>query len=228
MTNIISNAISTVKNWWLLLILGILLLIGGIWVGVTPATSFLALTFVFIALLLVNGVFQIIFSLSNTNQLSGWGWYLTGGILEFLLGIYLWSYPTLTMLILPMIVGFWLLFRGITVIAHSTDIKEAGVKGWGWVMTFGILLTIFSFFVLMDPVFGALSVVYFISFAMIFMGIAYTILSFKLKELKSKAKDFLADSKHDINDLKNAVMEHLNNVDPEVKNKVNQMFDDYK
>ncbi len=228
MTSIISSAISSIKNWWIFLILGVLLLIGGIWVAQTPAKSFLALTVVFITLLLVNGLFQIVFSLSNTKLIGGWGWYLAGGVLEFLLGIYLWSYPVLSVVILPMIVGFWLLFRGITIIGHSTDIKEMGVKGWGWVMTFGILLTIVSFFILMDPVFGVLSVVYFISFAMTFMGIAYIILSFKLKDLKSLAEEIVEDNPDDFDDLKNAVLGHLNDIDPEVKNKIDKMFEDYK
>ncbi len=227
MTNLISEVTSTIKNWWLFLILGTLLVVGGIWVFTTPAASYLALTVLFVVLLLVNGIFQIIFSVSNKDELTGWGWYLTGGILEFLIGIYLWSYPALAMGVLVFVVGFWLLFRGISVIAHSTDLKSMGGKGWGWLLFLGILMTIFSFFIIMDPVFGGISVVYLTGFAMLFMGFAYIMFSIKLSEIKSKAKDIMDKTKEDVGELKAAVMDHLKNVNPEIKDKVSKMFDEY-
>ena len=228
MTNLLSQAVSTIKNWWLFLILGILLTLGGIWVAQTPLQGYLALAVLFIVLLLVNGISQIIFSISNQNKVQGWGWFLAGGILEFLMGVYLWANPGISAAMLPFVVGFWLLFRGITIIANSTDLKEKGTKGWGWLLTSGILMTILSFFMIMDPVFGAFNVVFLTAFAMIFMGISYIILSFKLKSIKSKAKDILEKGHGGVKELKNAVMEHLKDTDPEIKDKVSKMFDEYK
>ena len=228
MTNLLSKAVSTVKHWWLFLILGILLTLGGIWVAQTPLQSYLALAVLFIVLLLVNGISQIVFSISNKDNVQGWGWFLAGGILEFLMGVYLWANPGISAAMLPFVVGFWLLFRGITIIANSTDLKEKGAKGWGWLLTSGILMTIISFFMIMDPVFGAFNVIFLTAFAMIFMGISYTILSFKLKSIKSKAEDILEKGRGGLEDLKEAVMEHLKDSDPEIQNKVSKMFDEYK
>jgi len=227
MKNAISKAASTIKNWWLLLILGILLLAGGFWVAVTPAESYVALAVVFIVLLIVSGIFQIIFSISNQKELTGWGWYLSGGILEFLIGIYLWSYPGIALGVLTFVVGFWLLFSGISIIAHSTDLKQSGVKGWGWILTLGILMTILSFSMIMDPVFGALNVVYLTSFAMIFMGIAYIMFSWKLKEIKSKLQDISKETKGDADAMKKAVMDSLKDVNPAIKNKISKIFDEH-
>ncbi len=190
--------------------------------------SYLALGVVFIVLLLVNGIFQIVFSIGNRKTLNGWGWFLTGGIFEFLIGIYLWSYPGISLVMLPFVVGFWLLFRGISVIAHSTDLKDMGVKGWGWIMTFGILMAIFSFFMIMDPVFGAFNVVFLTAFALISMGVAYIMLSFKLKDIKSKTIDVVDKVKGGVDDLRKSVMDYLKDVDPDTKNKISKMFDDYK
>ena len=225
MSNLISEAVSAIKHWWLLLILGIILLGGGIWVAFSPTEGFLALAIVFIALLLVNGIFQIIFSISNSNKMKGWGWYLAGGILEFLIGIYLWSYPGISLLMLTFVVGFWLLFRGISIIANSTDFKEKGMKGWGWILTLGILMTVLSFFIIMDPVFGALSVVFLTAFSMIAMGTAYIMISFKLKKIKSETLD---KASGDIDDLKKSVMDYVNDLSPDKKEKVTKLFDEYK
>ena len=209
------------------MILGILLFIGGLWVAFSPG-SFLALAVVFIVLLLVNGIFHIILSISNSKSLPGWGWYLAGGILEFLLGIYLWAHPAISLIMLIFLVGFWLLFRGITIIAASTDMKSSGVKGWGWLLTLGILMTILSFFVIMNPKFGAVSVVIIAACAMIFMGIAYFMLSLFLKKIKSKTLDVVDDAKENVEELKKQVMAQLDNVNPEIKDKVSQMFDQHK
>jgi len=228
MANLISEAVSTIKNWWLILILGILLLIGGIWVAAAPVQSYLALSVLFIVLLLVNGIMQIIFSISNKDKVTGWGWMLAGGILEFLIGIYLWSNPHISAAMLPFVVGFWLLFRGVSIIAHSTDLKGEGIKGWGWLLTLGILMTLLSFFMIMDPVFGAFNVVYLTSFAMIFFGIAYIMFSFTLKKIKSKTIDVVNKAKGGIDDLEKSVMDYLDKVDPGAKEKVSQAFKDYK
>ena len=227
MTNVISKTVSTIKHWWLFLILGLLLLVGGIWIAFTPAAGFIALVALFIGLLLVSGIFFIIFSISNQKELSGWGWYLAGGILEFLIGIFLWSRPDIAMGVLTVVVGLWILFRGISIIAISTDLKGMDVKGWGWLMTLGILMTILSFMMILDIKFGAKTVVFFTAIALIFMGIAYTILSFKLKKIKSKLQGFVKEAKGDMDKLKKAVMDSLQDANPQVKEKVSKMFDDY-
>ncbi|NPA35302.1 MAG: HdeD family acid-resistance protein [Chlorobi bacterium] len=228
MKNLISEAISAIKNWWLYLIIGVILVLGGIWVARTPLESYLALSILFIVLLLVNGISQIVFSVSNRKVMPGWGWYLTSGILETLIGIYLWSYPAISMAVLPFVVGFWLLFRGISVIASSTDLKQKAVKGWGWILTFGILSTILSFFIIMNPVVGVIYLVYLTAFSMIFSGIAYIMFSLKLKKIKSSTLDAAKDLKEGVEELKKSVMEHLKDVDDATKDKVSKLFDDYK
>ncbi len=227
MTNIISEAISAVKNWWLFLILGILLVLGGFWVTRTPVESYLALSMVFVALILINGIMQTVFSITNREAIKGWGWYLTGGIFEILVGIFLWSYPAISMVILPFVVGFWLLFRGISVIAFSTDLKDLKIKGWGWILTLGILLTIMSFFMVMDPVFGAFNLIFLTSFALIFMGVAYIMFSFKLKSIKSKTIDVAKNLNLGIGDLKQEVLDNLKEASQETKDKIGKMFDNY-
>jgi len=232
MKSMISEAISAIKHWWLILILGIFLVLGGIWVIQTPLQSYLALSILFIVLLLVNGTFQIIFSLSNRRELPGWGWYLSGGILEFLIGVYLLSYPAISMTVLPFVVGFWLIFRGISVIAYSTELKAGGVRGWGWLMVFGILLTIFSFLIIMNPVIGAVYLVIWTAFSLIFMGISYIMLAFKLKKIKSKALDVLEEYKNDsiafINEMKQLLEENMKDIPDDVADKLKARFDEYE
>ena len=159
MANIISKAVKTVKNWWLLLLTGILLVIGSVWVFFTPLESYVNLAWIFSILVLANGISYVIFSISNNKELEGWGWYLAGGLFEIIIGIVLIYYPEISIVILPLVVGFWFMFRGAQIIAASLELKKYGILDWGWIMLFGIALTIMAFFMILDPLFGFFNVV---------------------------------------------------------------------
>lgn len=179
---------SSIKNWWISLLLGVLYLFAGFWVFRTPMESYVTLSIVFSAFILVSGIFEVTFALSSRNQIQGWGWYLAGGILDFIIGGLLISHPLMTMAILPFYVGFWLLFRSIMAIGFAFQLYALGVSNWGWLLFSGILTLLFSILLLMNPIFAGLSIVYMTAFAFIFMGIFRMFLAFDLKKLKKHFK----------------------------------------
>jgi len=232
MANVISQAISTVKNWWLFLVAGILLIAGSVWVFMTPVESYVALAWIFSILVLANGISYTIFSISNHRELEGWGWYLAGGIFEIIIGIALIYYPDISIMILPLFVGFWFMFRGVQIIGASLDLKKYGFLDWGWLMLFGVGLLIMSFFIILNPVFGAFNVVYITSIALLFFGISNIMISLKLKKIKSKTidkvEDFKKSMKKDLKDLKAQIVDNLKEVSEEVKGEINKKFQDYE
>ena len=90
-----------VKNWWLSLILGILYIIVALCLLFAPGSSYIALSVIFSISMLISGIIEIIFSISNRRSISSWGWYLAGGIIDLILGIYLVAYPLLSMEVIP-------------------------------------------------------------------------------------------------------------------------------
>lgn len=72
---------NSVKHWYIPLIIGILIILLGFYTISAPLASFLALTFLFSWSFIISGVLEIIFALQNKNEIEGWGWYLSGGIL---------------------------------------------------------------------------------------------------------------------------------------------------
>lgn len=178
------------KNWWLSLILGILFFGVGILLLFTPIQSYIALSVVFSVTMFVSGIFEIGFALSNKKNLPSWGWYLVSGIIDLVLGLYLMYYPGLSMAVLPFVVAFWILFRGITSFGYALDLKRNKSKAWGWYMIFGILSVLCAMIILWYPLVGALSVVYIVSFAFMFIGLFRIMLSFGLKKLHKTNKEF--------------------------------------
>lgn len=232
MANVISQAVSIIKNWWVFSLSGILLIVGSIWVFFTPVESYVALAWLFSVLVLANGISYVYFSISNHKELEGWGWYLAGGIFEIILGVVLIYYPNLSIMMLPLFVGFWFMFRGAQIVAASLELKKYGFLDWGWLMLFGIALSIMSFFMILDPLFGFFNIVYLTSLALLLFGVSNIMISLKLKKIKSKTIDKVEEFKKnaikDLNSLKDQVIEKMKETSTDVKGEVDAAFRDYQ
>lgn len=108
----------SVKNWWMSLILGILYIGVAICLMFAPLSSYVALSIVFSISMLISGILEILFAISN-KHVSSWGWYLAGGIIDLIIGIYLVAYPMVSMEIIPFLIAFWLMFRGFSATGYS-------------------------------------------------------------------------------------------------------------
>lgn len=182
---ILEDLKNAVKNWWVTLLTGILFIITALLLMFYPFDGYAMLSILFSICMFVSGIFEIAFSVSNRDNLSGWGWYLASGIIDLLMGLFLMCYPMMSMAVLPLIVAFWLMFRGFSMTGFSMDLQRYGSKNWGWLLAGGILTVLCSLAIIWYPVGGALSVVYIVAFAFLFMGMVRIMISFDLKQLKN-------------------------------------------
>ena len=160
----------SVKNWWTSLLLGIVYIIVALWLMFSPVSTYVALSIIFSVSMLISGILEIIFALSNRKGVPSWGWYIVGGRME----------------VIPFIIAFWLMFRGFSSTGYSIDLKRYGTRDWGWYMAFGILAILCSLLILWQPAIGALYAVYMISFAFLIIGLFRVMLSFELKNLHKR------------------------------------------
>lgn len=172
-----------IKHWWISLILGIVFILTGIWVILTPLTSYIALSLLFSIMFFVNGILEIIFAISNRHKLDGWGWQLTGGLVDLLLGLILLAIPGISMIVLSVFVGFGLMFRSMIITGFSFDLKHYHVPGWGWLLALSVIAMLFSFMLIFNPVFAGLTIVYFTAMALFVVGFFRIILAIKLKTI---------------------------------------------
>lgn len=184
-TGTIREAKDSIKHWYFSLILGIILIAVGIWVFLTPVSSYIALSILFSITFLIAGIMEITFSVVNRGQLRHWGWTLVGGIVDLLIGILLISQPALSLVVLPFYVGFAILFRSIMAIGWAIELKRQAVADWGYVLIFGILGAIFSFILLWNPLFAGMTIVFYTALAFIMAGCFQVYLSLKLRKLSN-------------------------------------------
>ena len=183
----------SVKNWWASLLLGIVYIIVALWLMFAPLSSYVALSIVFSISMLISGILEILFAVSNRKGVPSWGWYIVGGIIDVILGIYLIAYPMVSMEVIPFIIAFWLMFRGFSSTGYSIDLKRYGTRDWGWYMAFGILAILCSIGIIWQPGLGALSLVYMIAYTLLIIGIFRVMLSFELKSLHKRNKEYYGE-----------------------------------
>lgn len=172
------------KYWYLLLLLGIIFIVVGIWVFLTPVASYVALALLFALTFLVTGILEIIYAISNRKIADNWGWLLTSGIIGLVVGILLLSNPGLSMVVLPFYIGFGLLFRSMMAVGWAMDLRKHKAPDWGSLLAVGILGLIFAFIMLWNPLFAGMTIVFYTAFAFILVGVFQVYLSFKLKKAR--------------------------------------------
>lgn len=184
MSNLLKSFTNAIRHWYIPLILGIILIVFGIYVFTVPMETYFTLAILFSVSFIISGVFDIFFSLQNSKSLDGWGWYLVSGILSLAMGIFLISYPGVSASVLPFVVGVTVLFRSFSLLGFSFDLKDAGVLNWGNLALVSGLGIVLSFLLIANPIFTGISLVTLTALAFLFAGIASVMLSFNLKKIK--------------------------------------------
>ncbi|WP_240607747.1 HdeD family acid-resistance protein [Marixanthomonas spongiae] len=179
---------STIKHWYIPLLVGIFFVVVGIVAFSSPLSSLLALSILFALSFLLGGASEIIFSLANRHRLHNWGWSLGFGIITLVIGILLMSHPRLSLSALAFFVGFTILFRSISSISFAMDLKRYGNKRWGGLLIFGILGAVFSFILIWNPAFAGLSIVWLVALSFLFGGLFSIFFGLQLRKLHKHTK----------------------------------------
>lgn len=206
MPRIFFNSIRKAINYWYLpLLVGLFFIVVSLIVFTSPMASFVALALLFSISFMLGGIAEIVFALSNREQLRNWGWTLGFGLITTLIGISLIINTELSMSVLAFYIGFIVLFRSIAAISFSIDIKRYGGRQWGSLLAFGILGAIFSFLLLWNPVFAGLTIVVFTGLSLFFSGLFNIYFALQLRKIHRYAKNLSPKLKERLDQLQNDI-----------------------
>ena len=149
--NLTDRAGRAVQHWWLMMLAGILCFALGIAVFVFPLQSYVTLSILAGILMLLVGAAQLIIASTSGNYLAMRGYMLVGGVIDLILGLLLCVYPGVTMALLPVMLGIWMMYHSFMMIAFGGDLETFRIKGSGWTILGGVLLLALSFVVLVNP-----------------------------------------------------------------------------
>lgn len=179
---LIERSKQAVRYWWLMLLIGLALVVLGILVFAYPAQSYTSMAVIFGWVILASGVLEVVLSATSDHFITGRGWMLAGGVIQIILGLILVFNVALSAAILPVVLGFWLLFRAFSTIGLGGDMRALEITGSGWTILCGVLLLLCALWVLFRPlVFGTAVVVAWVGVGLLFGGMAALSLAFQLR-----------------------------------------------
>ena len=176
------------KNWWMPLAKGIILIVLSILVFTNPGGALLGLA-LYIGIAFIFSGFVILFlAVRFRYQVKGWGWRLAEGLLDIFFGFILIYNPGLTALVMSFMIGFWFMFYGITSLTDSFGLKDEGAPNWWVALLWGILAIIFGFWIMFRPFAGAITIVTLMGTFFMIAGIFNVAFSFVLKGMKKETE----------------------------------------
>ena len=124
------------QRWWMLLILGLLLVTIGVAAIAMPLVSSLTLTFILGFALLIGGVFQAVGSFKLRGTDSFWVTLVTG-ILAGIVGLLILSNPVEGTLALTLLLAVYFFVGGVFKVVAG--VQASGLPNSGWIVAGGIL-----------------------------------------------------------------------------------------
>ena len=134
--------------------------------------------------MLIVGAVQLIIASTSNNYLMMKGYVIVGGVLDLILGLFMCLYPGITLMLIPIMLGIWMMYHSFMIVAFGGDLDTFNVKGNGLVIAAGILLLLLSILILMNPFgVGVAAVVVMAGIGLLLFGIILCVMSLKLKDI---------------------------------------------
>jgi uncharacterized membrane protein HdeD (DUF308 family) len=178
---------SLADNWWLLLLRGLVAIAFGVIAFVWPGLTLVALTLVWGAYALADGILALWAALAATGGDTAKRWWLAlGGVASILAGLVAFFYTGMTALVLLMFIAAWAIVIGILLIWGAIELWKVLDDAW-LIGLNGALAIAFGVLLVARPGEGAVAVVWMIGWFAVVFGILHVALAFRLRRFRQPA-----------------------------------------
>ncbi len=176
-----------VDYWWLLLLRGLAAIAFGVLAFLWPGLTLVALTLVWGAYALADGILALWAALAATGGETGRRWWLAlGGVVSILAGLVAFFYTGMTALVLLMFIAAWAIIIGVMLIWGAIELRKVLDDAW-LIGLNGALAIAFGVLMFARPGAGALAVVWMIGWFAVVFGILHIALAIRLRRFKRPA-----------------------------------------
>ncbi|MEN8202153.1 MAG: DUF308 domain-containing protein [Bacteroidota bacterium] len=172
---------------WVTLLKGVLLVVLGVWMLSMPQESFEGLAFLIGLITLIGGLIETAYSYYSRKKHGAWGWNLSGGIMDIILGIFLMVNPMAILALIAIFISFWLLFFSVLIIRKSIILKRLGRKSWKGSLAFGLVLLLIGIVLIWHPQVVGITLLFWLAFSFITLGLFRIILAFQARNFMKKS-----------------------------------------
>jgi len=183
-----------IEYWYATLISGIIAIVAGSLILVFANDNILAICLIFSLFFLLSGSLETVSSIINRKKMKNVVKHIELmimiGSINLIFGVLLLLNPFRTIIAIALFVGLSVLFRCFGIVIFSRSIKNTNPK-WKYLQTFGIVGVIFSVLLIVNLFFTHIVIIASTGITLTIAGIFSICLSYYLKGLKEKYRDFI-------------------------------------
>ena len=173
------------RSWWLILLRGIASILFGIAAFVWPGLTVLALTLLYGAFAMADGILALGAALTGSGERSIPTWWLVViGLLGIAAGTVAFLWPGLTAFALVIMIGAWAVAIGVMQIIGAIWLRHEIEDEW-LLIAAGILSVLFGAAILLKPGAGALALAWAIGTFAILSGILLVAFALRIKGVQA-------------------------------------------
>ena len=173
------------RNWWHLLLRGLVAIGFGILIFAKPNVSLQVLVYLFGLYVLVEGLVGVSLALGARDLYDSWGVLLLWGLLGVAIGILAFVKPDITALALLFYIALWAIASGVLEIVAAVRLREVINNEWLLILA-GLVSVAFGVWLIAQPEKGALAVLWVIGGYAIVFGVLIVVFAFKIRGFVSK------------------------------------------
>lgn len=181
MKGITISYLGQTRWWWVVLVVGILLVVGGFAYWFWPVAGYAVASILFGWLLILAGIVQLCVA-AGPNHPKGWGWWIAGGVIDMFIGFMLVRNVILAEAVVPYFLAFIFIFWGLEAFVQTAYRRHARYTWLGIVN--GIILCLLGFLFIEAGWVADMAMVSFLtSIAFIYWGFTVAIAGYEMKPL---------------------------------------------
>lgn len=179
------------RNWWVLLLRGLLAILFGCWTLARPGLSLGALVLLFGGFCLADGLMAAWTAFSNRKGKENVWLLLIGGLLGIGVGLLTLFQPRVTDLALLFYIAIWAVATGVVQVLTAIRLRQEIANEWMLVLA-GLASVAFGALLMARPGAGALGVLWLIASYAIVFGALLVVLALRVRSAARKIEARLA------------------------------------
>lgn len=174
------------RDWWLLVIYGVIAILFGLMALVRPFDAALSLAWALGIVALVEGVVGLVAAFRRNAEVSR-GWLIAYAVLSILFGLVAVLFPGVVAGALLLLLAAWLVVAGIFRIVFAIRVRNY-IKGEWLLIISGILAIVLGGLLAAYPLAGLLAAMVWVAVAAIVYGVLQLVAGFRVRrQLKTPA-----------------------------------------
>lgn len=169
------------RNWWLLVVRGVLAILFGLTAFFIPGLAWLSLIVLFGTYAILDGVFAMMSGLISSKFSPRWWVFLLEGLISVAAGAIALIRPDIASFALILLIASWAIITGVLEILAAIRLRKEITNEWmlGFVGFVSIVLGVLLFF---QPAAGGLVITLMIGAYALIFGIAMVALGLRLRK----------------------------------------------